>query len=602
MKLRFWGTRGSIAKPGPDTVRYGGNTSCVQLESEAGTLLILDCGTGAHDLGQALMAERPGSLQGHILIGHTHWDHIQGIPFFAPLFVPGNEWDFYAPQGFGKSLRETLAGQMQYSYFPITMDALGAEVRYHNLVEGSFQVGDIRVCTRYLNHTALTLGFRITVDGVVIVYACDHEPHARQSAVAPNEIIGQDRDHADFLRNADLVIHDAQYTVEEYPDKIGWGHSTLDYAVAICRSAGVKRLALTHHDPLRNDESVDSVMEAMRSRLGEEPGIEVFAAAEGQVIELKNEDAVSERHEEDRETGSALGSAVAFNGQAILLGMSECREAELIARAVEADTLRLIPCPNADELARRYEAERPDLVLLAEGLLPDGELRACRSIRAVGDDHARQVPIVVVTSRSDAKDQSHAWVTDWLQAPFSTEYARTRIRAWLLRTECRWTRPPVHDSEPERLAALQQLCLLDTEPEERFDRITRLASALFDTPMSSITLIDEDRQWFKSRVGTSETQSSREVSFCAHAIYSTDSLVIPDTLRDYRFADNPVVTGGPRVRFYAGHPLYLPSGHCVGTLCVVDIRPRQPTPERLRRLADLAALAERELTAESREH
>ena len=121
MIVRFWGTRGSIPKPGPGTVRYGGNTSCVEVRSASGTLVVLDCGTGAHGLGQALVASAPSPLRGHLLIGHTHWDHIQGFPFFAPVFIPGNEWHIYGPRGVGSSLREALAGQMQSSYFPIKL-------------------------------------------------------------------------------------------------------------------------------------------------------------------------------------------------------------------------------------------------------------------------------------------------------------------------------------------------------------------------------------------------------------------------------------------------------------------------------------------------
>ena len=134
MRIQFWGTRGSIAKPGPSTARYGGNTSCIEVRSARETLVILDCGTGGHPLGQKLMSGGAKGLRGHILISHTHWDHIQGIPFFAPLFVPGNEWDIYGPKGLGQSLPEALAGQMQYTYFPVTLDQCGAKIRYHDLV------------------------------------------------------------------------------------------------------------------------------------------------------------------------------------------------------------------------------------------------------------------------------------------------------------------------------------------------------------------------------------------------------------------------------------------------------------------------------------
>jgi len=276
-----------LAKPGPGTLRYGGNTSCVQVETTAGTLVLLDCGTGAHALGQELLTREP-PLRGHVLISHTHWDHIQGIPFFTPMFVPGNEWDIYGPGGLGESLQDALAGQMRYTYFPVTLGALGAKVRYHDLVEGSFEVAEIGVRTRYLNHPALALAFRLEVDGVVVVYVCDHEPHSRELAVEPGDITGQDLEHAEFLSGADLVIHDAQYTAAEYPDKIGWGHSTVEYAVRVCRSVGVKRLALTHHDPLRDDESLDRIVESLRANLDDHagPALDVFAAAEGQVIEL----------------------------------------------------------------------------------------------------------------------------------------------------------------------------------------------------------------------------------------------------------------------------------------------------------------------------
>src|SRR5437588_2798811 len=142
VQVQLWGTRGSLARPGRNTVRYGGNTSCVQVISPKGSLVVLDCGTGAHDLGRSILAEARQPLRGSILISHTHWDHIQGFPFFAPLRVPGNEWDIYGPRGLGQTLRDSLAGQMQYAYFPVTLEQLGANIRYHDLVEGTFDIGD----------------------------------------------------------------------------------------------------------------------------------------------------------------------------------------------------------------------------------------------------------------------------------------------------------------------------------------------------------------------------------------------------------------------------------------------------------------------------
>jgi len=146
-------------------------------------------GTGAAVLGRELMAR--GALRGHVLISHTHWDHIQGIPFFAPLFIPGNEWDIYGPRGLGQTLRDTLAGQMQYTYFPVGLEQLGANIRYHDLVEGRLRIGDIEVTSRYLNHPALTLGYRLEADGVAVVYACDHEPYSRALLPVPAIFLGK---------------------------------------------------------------------------------------------------------------------------------------------------------------------------------------------------------------------------------------------------------------------------------------------------------------------------------------------------------------------------------------------------------------------------
>ena len=163
LKVRFWGTRGSIAKPGPTTARYGGNTSCIEVRSSRGTLVVIDCGTGSHGLGQALVSA--GTKRGCLLISHTHWDHIQGLPFFAPLFDHTNEWDICGPKGLSGSLRETLAGQMESTYFPVALESLGATIRYWDLLQGSFQVDDIRVSTHHLNHPALTLAYRLEADG-----------------------------------------------------------------------------------------------------------------------------------------------------------------------------------------------------------------------------------------------------------------------------------------------------------------------------------------------------------------------------------------------------------------------------------------------------
>lgn len=583
MRVRFYGTRGSIATPGAATIRYGGNTSCVAVRSRSGTLVVLDMGTGAAVLGRELTAAG-GKLRGHILISHTHWDHIQGLPFFAPLFVPGNEWDIYAPRGLRTTLRETLAGQMEHTYFPVELDQLGAAIRYHDLVEGTLQVGDIAVTARYLNHPALTLGYRLEADRASVVYSCDHEPHSRQLASAAGEIEGQDRWHAEFLGDADLVIHDAQYVAAEYPTKIGWGHSTVEYALAVARHAGVKRLALSHHDPTRSDDAVDEVVDRLRTGM-ESGAVEVFAAAEGMEIELAGTGVPA------RAIGPSAQQSVAPALVEVTVAIAARNPSviERLKKALADEDVRRVFAPCQD-IAAVIARERPSLLVLEAG---DGRDRT--AAMAAARELDSEVPIIEVVAQSQAAELEDPRCSDQLVEPFSSSYARARIRAALMRRACRWRRAGSAKDEAQRLETLGRLHLLDTPPEERFDRITRLATALFQMPIALLTLIDRDRQWFKSSCGFDIRESPRDESFCAHAVVSRELLVVPDALRDDRFADHPAVLGSPRVRFYAGYPLILSDGVCVGTLCVVDTRPREFGDGDRAHLCDLAKLAASEL-------
>jgi phosphoribosyl 1,2-cyclic phosphodiesterase/DNA-binding response OmpR family regulator len=596
MKVRFWGTRGSIAKPGPSTVRFGGNTSCVEARSASGTIIILDCGTGAHGLGQDLMESGVHPLRGHILITHTHWDHIQGIPFFDPLFVPGNEWDIYAPRGLGSSLRESLAGQMQYTYFPVTLEELGAAIRYHDLVEGDFEVGDIKVRTLYMNHPALTLGYRLEADGVSVVYACDHEPHSRQYAQGTGTMSEQDRRHIEFMQGADLVIHDAQYTTTEYTDKLGWGHTLVACAVDMCRTAGVRRLALTHHDPLRNDDHVDALCEDARTSQPQAGRpMAVFAAAEGMVVELNA--SLAAKEEGDSESFSAVTPIEpALQDHQVLIGIADGTLAEKIQQAAQADNLRILRAETSQDVLGIVRSTRLSLVILDDGEVGGHALETCRAIRDMDIDHARDLPVVIVAN-ADSDAGTDAGVTDWLIRPFTAEYARTRVRAWVMRSMCRWGRAPFPENEAHRIEALKALQLIDTEKEERFEQLTRIAAAAFDVPIALVTLVDQDRQWFKSRFGLSATETPRDQAFCAHTILDTEVMIVRDTLLDPRFADNPLVIGQPRIRFYAGYPLTLPNGTSPGTLCLVDTRPRDLDEVKINLLRDLGKMVEREMTA-----
>jgi phosphoribosyl 1,2-cyclic phosphodiesterase/CheY-like chemotaxis protein len=591
MRVRFWGARGSLPKPGPSTLRYGGNTSCVEVRTGAGTLIVIDCGTGLHGLGQALVSAEKPPIKGHVLISHTHWDHIQGIPFFTPFFIPESEWDIYGPRGIGQSLRDSLAGQMQYAYFPVALDQLDAKIRYHELVEGVFQIDDVTIRTRYLNHPALTVAYRLEAGGVAIVYASDHEPHSQHLASGKGQMLGEDLRHCEFLAGADLVIHDAQYTSEEYPSKLGWGHSTVEYALAVCRVAGAKRVALTHHDPLRSDDAIDRLVEKARADLSvARPAPEVFAAAEGQVLDLSGEQPASPR----RVSEPAISNGSALTKPVLLLAVQDPAAAGLILEAALADAIQVVETSAPEHLLQAARLSRPSLIILDGRPDGAGALELCKALRRLGDDGAAEIPIIIVADVADLHGGKAAGVTDWLVMPFSSSYARTRMQAWLFRTACRWERAPLPEDEERRLATLYELGILDTPQEQRFDRLTRLAAAILDVPVALISFVDKDRQWFKSAYGLERGQTSREVSFCAHAVSSREMLIVPDALDDARFADNPMVSGEPHIRFYAGFPLFI-AGSCIGTLCACDIRPRYLDAEAVSLLRDVAALAELEL-------
>ncbi|MBX9746690.1 MAG: GAF domain-containing protein, partial [Hyphomonadaceae bacterium] len=203
--------------------------------------------------------------------------------------------------------------------------------------------------------------------------------------------------------------------------------------------------------------------------------------------------------------------------------------------------------------------------------------------------------IVSDQARVSVENGEAAGVTDWLTRPYSLQYARSRMRAWLMRAMSRWRKAALPGDEEERLAAVHRLGLLDTEPEERFERHTRIATAALDVPIALITLVDRDRQWFKSHQGFDFSETPRDIGFCSHAVLANAPLVVSDALADDRFAENPAVVGDPRVRFYAGIPLHTADGACVGAFCIVDKKPRTLNDAQLKMLHDIARLVEEEL-------
>jgi phosphoribosyl 1,2-cyclic phosphodiesterase len=308
MKVRFWGTRGSIPTPGPDTLKFGGNTSCVEVRTSQGTLIVLDCGSGIRELGRSLLAggvNGTDKIKGHILLSHTHWDHIQGFPFFMPAFLPGHKFEIYAARDIDKKLADVLAGQMEYEYFPVTLDRMESRIGFHELREGSFEIDDARVTVQYLNHTSLCLGYRIEADGCSLAYCTDIEPNSRvlvrsdqrdgifevlDTEEAIRAIVHEeDRRYANFMRGADLVIHDAMYTQEEYGTKLGWGHSSAEFATEISLLTGVQRLALFHHEPVHNDDKIQDMVDVCNGMVAQSGrSLQVLGASEGLELDLKH--------------------------------------------------------------------------------------------------------------------------------------------------------------------------------------------------------------------------------------------------------------------------------------------------------------------------
>ena len=426
MQVRFWGTRGSIAAPGPSTARFGGNTSCVEVRASDGTVIILDCGTGARELGLHLAQTMPQPIRLHLFIGHTHWDHIQGFPFFVPAFLPGSELNIYAPLGFQRGLEEAMAGQMEYSYFPVKMRDLRSRIHFTELDEGFFRVGGVLVETQFLNHTAPTIAYRMTSDGATIAYATDHEPFWNASGRV-SQHPGDER-HIAFLKGANLVIHDAQYTDAEYRDKVGWGHSSIEYAVDVALAAGVERLVLFHHDPAHDDPMMEQMEAMARAHVGQRgQALDVLAAREGLELEVRGSSAAPDMAE-----ASALQHRQIVGGRVLLVSANEPEVAE-IEEVLNGDGLIFLRESDARAALSRGPELTPDIAIIDRELL-DGD-----SVLDVLRDRLgrRNFPIVVLADSSipsDAVYRGEASWTDYLPKPFSPPMLRTRVRAWLART------------------------------------------------------------------------------------------------------------------------------------------------------------------------
>ena len=276
-KLTFWGVRGSTPTVDPSTWRFGGNTPCLDLVAPDGTQFILDCGTGLRMLGNRWATEdSPRPTQSHIFVTHYHWDHIQGLPFFSPLYVEKNEFQFYSFRSkfLGRdSLRQVFETQMALPYFPVDFSAMSARRKFRELDNGdSFQVGENKVTARWLHHPQGCLGFRIETPAGTVVYATDNEPGDP----------ALDKSLRELAANADIFINDAQYTPQQLATtRKGWGHSSWKEGVSIAREVNAKTLVLFHHDPDSTDRTLDGILSQAREEFDS-----VFAASEGMVITL----------------------------------------------------------------------------------------------------------------------------------------------------------------------------------------------------------------------------------------------------------------------------------------------------------------------------
>lgn len=280
MFARVWGCRGSLASPGPETVKYGGNTSCVELRTGEGDLIILDAGTGIRPLGNTLMQELPRTI--HVLLTHLHLDHLEGLGFFGPLWSPDVDLHIWGPPSPLRSLERRISQYLSPPLFPIHLQDIPSRPTFHDVPDDDWKIGTTKVSASPVSHRGPTVGYRLEEDGQTLAYIPDHEPALGVDlrSVEPEWISG----HA-VANGAEVLLHDAQYTEQEYPLRIGWGHSSVAHVVAFAAVSDVRRLVMFHHDPMHSDDQLEVLLERARE-LYDGRGAEPVLAHEGMELDL----------------------------------------------------------------------------------------------------------------------------------------------------------------------------------------------------------------------------------------------------------------------------------------------------------------------------
>lgn len=267
--FKFWGTRGSTPVSGGKYVKYGGNTSCLEINAN-GDVLLFDAGSGIRELGVELAQQKPRKV--YLFVGHTHWDHIQGFPFFTPAYIPGFELEIYGASGFGKDLQSIFQGQLDRDYFPVQLDDMSAKIEFKHLKANPLEIGQTKIYWEYTHHPGAAAGFKIELNGKKIVYVSDNE--FLKGYTGPIENLTRESEMVlpylkiiDFVKDVDIFISEAQYHNDEYQKKIGWGHSSISNASLFAKLGNVKRWIVTHHDPMHDDSILQKKLDITKQTL-----------------------------------------------------------------------------------------------------------------------------------------------------------------------------------------------------------------------------------------------------------------------------------------------------------------------------------------------